>query len=377
MALNKMACMTATYLHEESKVVPQGLAFFDPYAREKFLPDFNSINDPRKRAIAYAEFMDDFVIGCGDGSLKSRTVSSGVDYVIVERETGMRVKQHRLGEGHRASWRPTLVSDRMSIHTLHDWTEILSYPVMRREDLTGLALPDPDDPGRYLGVEENVRYFTERGYMASGSITGFFSGVWYNLCPFNLWLASLIRDHPFAKRLVDKLGDFNCRAAQNLLEKGVQCITWSDDLGYKRGTFIAPRVYEEIIYPWHRRVAQLAHKYEAFVEMHVDGNINAIMDLLVQGGVDAINNVGPGDNMDLATLKAKYGDHITLSGGMSRYTAQMTWEALRAHIIDRISIGSPGGGYILGQEGGITPDMSLENFSYLLACSRKHRRNRP
>jgi len=171
-------------------------------------------------------------------------------------------------------------------------------------------------------------------------------------------------------------GEFNLIAAENLLERGVHCITWGDDMGYKKGMFFSREIYKDVIWPWHKKAADLAHRYGAFAEMHVDGNINAIVDLIVKAGIDAINNVGPGDNMDLAELKEKYGDRITLHGGLSRFTSRMSNEQLKAHIIDRIAIGSPGGGFILGQEGALHSDMSTEGFRFMIECSRRYRKNR-
>ena len=393
--MNKLECMIATYLHEESRVVPQGIGFVDNVTAKKLAPELLAIRDWRKRAIAEARLFDNFSIGCGGGgfrvkeirssqdldgggvSIGEKVVKSFSDYDLIETELGMMKRRYKLKDLHHASWRPAIVRDSIDIRTLHDWTEIVKHPVERVEDLDQLQFPDPDDPSRYEGVEENVRFFTKLGYMTIGSINGFFAGVWYEIVPFKLWLTSLVRNRPFARRVEAMNGKFNLGAAKNLLERGVHCITWGDDMGYRKGMFFSREVYKDVIWPWHKKVADLAHKYGAFAEMHVDGNINAIMDLVVEAGIDAINNMGPGDNMDLAELKEKHGDRITLHGGLSRFTSRMSNEQLKAHIIDRIAMGSPRGGFILGQEGAVHSDMSPETFRFMMEISSKYRRNRP
>jgi len=392
--MNKLECMIATYLYEEPRVVPQGMGFVDIVTTKKLAPELLAINDWRKRAIAQAKLLDNFSIGCGGGGYRvkeirssqdldsggigigEKVVKSSVDYDLIETELGMTKRRYKLKPLHHASWRPAVVRNGADIRTLHDWTEIVRHPVEKEEEIDQLEFPDPDDLSRYEGVEENVRFFTDLGYMTTGGINGFFSGVWYEIMPFRLWLASLVRDRTFAKRVAAMNGEFNLRAAENLLERGVHCITWGDDMGYRKGMFFSREVYKDVIWPWHKKVADLAHKYGAFAEMHVDGNINAIMDLVVEAGIDAINNVGPGDNMDLAELKEKYGDRITLHGGLSRFTSRMSNEQLKAHIIDRIAIGSPGGGFILGQEGALHSDMSPEGFRFMMKRSRRCRKNR-
>jgi len=354
--MNKMECMLATLHHEDPEVIPHQGGFMDSDAEAKFAPGLRRVRDRRKRETVYAELMDNFAIGCGGGGFRSRTVESGGHYRIVEWETGARWMMMR---------RPLSAFTR----------KYIGYPVMKEEDLDALELPDPEDPERYARIEEDVRYFAERGYFTTCGINGFFSGVWYFLCPFELWLKSLVSNRPFAERLITKIGEFNLKAAENCLETGVHSIGWVDDLGYNKGMFISPKVYEEIVYPWHRKAIELAHRHGAFVNMHSHGNINAIMPLLVEARLDVINPVGPSDNMDLKTLKKNYGDSITFQGGISKFIGEMDKEKLREHIMDRIAVGSPGGGYILSSEGGIPVTMSHENFRYYMECNRKYRRS--
>ncbi|MEM3027648.1 MAG: uroporphyrinogen decarboxylase family protein [Candidatus Bathyarchaeia archaeon] len=377
--MNRLDCVIAAYLHEDPEVVPQNIGFVDEVAIKRLAPELLEIQDWRKRALAEARLLDNFSIGCGGGGIRTRVLRRLPDYDLIETELGMLRKRYRLRDLHYASWRPSIIDSKADIRTLHDWTEIVKYPVEaeRIEDLEALEFPDPDDPGRYEGLEESVRFFEGLGYMTLGSLNGFFSGVWYELMPFRLWLTSLVRNRSFAKKAAALIGEFNLKVAKNLLERGVHCITWGDDMGYRKGMFFSREVYKDIIWPWHRKAAELAHRYGAFAEMHVDGNINAIMDLIVDAGIDAINNVGPGDNMDLAELKEKYGDRITLHGGLSRFISRMSDEELKSHVINRLAIGSPGGGYILGLEGSIHSDMKPETFRLFLECSRKYRRNKP
>jgi len=356
--MNKMNCVLATLLHEEPETIPQALDFMDDDASAKFSPVLSHIEDECEREMRYAEFLDNFTLSCGGGGLRSKTVETGEHYYVVEWETGARWMMMR---------RPLSSFARKYVR----------YPIMREEDLDELQLPDPDDPERYIGMEKRVRRFVEKGYFASGGINGFFSGVWYFLRPFELWMKDLLLNRTFAKKLIAKIGEFNLKAAKNCLERDVQSIGWVDDLGYNEGMFISPRIYEDAIYPWHKRAIDLAHKYGAFVNMHSHGNINAIMPLLVKAGLDAINPVGPSDNMDLKTLKEKYGDKITFEGGISKFIGEMSREQLKEHIKDRISLGSPGGGYILGSEGGIPVTMTQENFEFYMKCSKKYRKNVP
>jgi hypothetical protein len=256
-------------------------------ARAKFVPSFKTA-DPLERAVARAEFMDNAMVHVGGGGLRAQTVERTASAYLQQWENGAR-------------W---------TIHTRPQWWRAYDhYPLRVLADLESVTWPDPDDPARYAGVAEKVRYFSGRGYFCQGSINGFFSGVWYFWRPFEEFLVELVEQPRLAHALVDRVGEFNLRMAQHLLECGVHAISFPDDLGYNTALFISPHLYQEFFYPWHRRVAELCHSHGAYVNMHSHGNLNAIMPLLVEAGIDILNPVGPSDGMNLAEPKAFFGGY--------------------------------------------------------------------
>lgn len=366
--------MLATVLHEDPSVVPQTIGFTNDAARAKFSSiiergmghvENQSANSQVgmfkrfERAFGEAEFLDNFFIGVGGGGFRvKRTVKADSRWRLVEWETG-------------AVWRMGTVRNM--------WVrEYVKYPVEYEDDLDRLVLPDPDDPERYRGLEKAIEYVRNRGFFPLCSINGFFSGVWYFLRgPLHLILRDMYSNRRFYRKLITKIGEFNLQAEKNLLERGALMITWVDDLGYNKGTFMNPKLYEELVFPWHKKAIELAHKHGAFVNMHSHGNINAIVPLLVDAGLDVLNPIGPSDNMRLEEMKKKYGDRLCLQGGLSKHLGFMSCEELKEHVLDRIRTGSPGGGFILSSEGSLPYEMSCENFSAFIRISRKYRRNKP
>jgi len=372
---NRFECVLSAVLHEDPEVVPQQIGFTTEMARAKLMPylernvkithrEKSSLNIEKseatrrlKKTLRIAEHLDIFIIHAGGGGFKVvKTMESEENWRISEWETG-------------AVWRMGTMKN--------VWArEYVKYPVECEDDLEDLQLPDPDDAERYEGLEEAVKYIIDEGFFPSCSINGFFSGVWYYLRgPLHVILKDIYANRDFFAKLIRKVGEFNLKAEKNLLERGAMMIGWVDDLGYNKGTFMNPKLYEELIFPWHKKAIELAHKYGAFINMHSHGNINAIVPLLVDAGLDILNPIGPSDNMDLAFLKEKYGDKLCLQGGLSKHIGFMSREDLKQHLIDRISIGSPGGGFILSSEGELPYEMKPENFIYFVKLSRKYRRN--
>ncbi len=370
--------MLATVLHEDPLVVPQTIGFTTEMARSKFASLMeNAVRDIQKKAgllahntvaettpslertLKEAEFLDNFIVGVGGGGFRAKkTIETEPRWHLVEWETG-------------AVWRRGTAENAWA-------REYLTYPVECEEDMDGLELPDPDDPERYEGVERAIRHVRDRGFFPICDINGFFSGVWYFFRgPLHNVLKDMYSRRRFVERLIAKVGEFNLRAEKNLLERGALMIGWVDDLGYNKGTFMNPKLYEELIFPWHKKAIDLAHRYGAFVNMHSHGNINAIVPLLVEAKLDVLNPIGPSDNMDLEALKERYDGKLCLQGGLSKHLGFMSTDELGRHLADRLRVGSPGGGYILSSEGDLPHEMSSENFAAFLEMSRRRRRNAP
>jgi len=374
--VNRFECVLTTIQHEEPPVVPQTIDFTNEMSRSKFSSlmrgtkeaenvtkkVFLSIrNDVSKRfhkILKEAELLDNFIVHVGGGGFRIKNkVKADSERFFDEWETG-------------AVWR---VGTSKTI-----WTrEYVKYPVECEEDLVKLVLPDPDDPERYSDIEKSIEYVRDRGFFPACSINGFFSGLWYFIRgPLEVVLRDIYHNRRLFENLMAKIGIFNLKAERNLLERGALMITWVDDLGYNKGTFMNPKLYEELIFPWHKKAIDLAHKYGAFVNMHSHGNINAIVPLLVEAQLDVLNPIGPSDNMNLAFLKEKFGDKLCLQGGLSKHIGFMNRSELKEHVIDRLRVGSPGGGYILSSEGSIPYEMTEDNFLAFLKFSRKYRRLR-
>ena len=382
LAINRFECVLSTLLHEEPPITPQVLSFTNEMSRVKFVPiievdiaekTIKFENEVRsalceitaaglkriEKTLKIAEYMDNFIVEVGGGGIKARKViKTEGEWSIVEWETG-------------AKWR---VGSAKTV-----WArQYIDYPVKTEDDLENLELPDPDDPARYDGIEKAIKHVVDRGFFPACSINGFFSGVWYFLRgPLEVILKDIYVRRDFFRKLIAKIGEFNLKAEKNLLERGAMMINWPDDLGWSKGTFMHPKLYEELIYPWHVKAIELAHKYGAFVNMHSHGKIDALVPLLIKAKLDMLNPVGPTDNMDLKILKEKYGDKLCFLGGLSKNIGFMNAKELKEHLLDRLRVGSPGGGFILGSEGDIPVEMSVENFKMLLRMSRKYRKNKP
>ena len=102
-------------------------------------------------------------------------------------------------------------------------------------------------------------------------------------------------------------------------------------------------------------MADLCHEHGAYLHLHSHGHIQDLMDGIVEAGVDILNPVGPSDHNDLTLFKSRWGDKITLHGGISTEIGTMSERQIREHVTEVISVGRVGGRFFPRTESGIPP----------------------
>ena len=143
------------------------------------------------------------------------------------------------------------------------------------------------------------------------------------------------------------------------------CIYWPDDMGYKGTTFFSNEMYRELLKPVHKRAVDWAHEKGIYARLHSCGNIMTRIDDLMDVGIDALNPLEVQAGMEPVTLKEKYGDKLTLHGGINA----VLWDNKDAIIaeIDRvIPVLKENGGYIFASDHSIPNSVSLENFRAII-----------
>lgn len=278
----------------------------------------------------------------GPGEFRDRLIETGEKHRISVYETGVKKEVRR--DPH--------------------FYQHFDYPVRSRADWERVVLPDPDDPARYRGIAEETAYYRAHDLISYANLNGFFSGIHYFLYPYDELLADLILDPDFVQTMLERLGPWNLRAAENLLRCGVDVITFCDDLGSGRSLLMSPRLYRRFFLPWHRQLADLCHRYGALLHMHSHGNINTILPDLYDAGIDLLNPNDPDEGMDLPALKQRYGDRITFVGGLHKKF--FSWDFAEQEAYIRRLVDAAGRGFILMDAGGVPEGFTKTQFDSLM-----------
>lgn len=179
------------------------------------------------------------------------------------------------------------------------------------------------------------------------------------------FLIDIAGDPPLAAAIAGKVGDHLAAVGVSAIRRwGLQDtgIWIYDDMAHNRGPMFRPASFEKIFLPVYRRMIKAYKDAGArYVFLHSDGDIRAILDMLVDAGIDGINPLERRANMDPATIRARY-PRLVLTGGMCNTDTLINGpeERIRHEACELIEMGRDGG-VVIGTHS-VSPEIPLENF---------------
>ncbi|MEM0219892.1 MAG: uroporphyrinogen decarboxylase family protein [Thermoproteota archaeon] len=184
------------------------------------------------------------------------------------------------------------------------------------------------------------------------------------------WLMDLTMKRRIANVLLEKMFEVlrhNLKIYVEELKDYVQIIGFGgEDLGVQSGPQIPPKVYREMLKPYHSELFHYIKKHsKLFVFLHSCGSIYSLIPDLIDAGVDIINPVQiSAKNMEPSKLKAEFGKQLTFWGGGvdTQHTFYKKPEEVYEHVKNNILAFAPGGGYVFTQVHNIVANVPPENI---------------
>ncbi len=177
----------------------------------------------------------------------------------------------------------------------------------------------------------------------------------------------LADDEPLAAEIFGRVGEAIWGAIEHTFRRvdlgKVFAVIMGDDLAHGRGPIVPPEVYRRHVFPWMKRVADLAHSHGMPFGLHSCGDNEKLMDDLIDGvGIDAKHSFQ--DNvMSVERFKERYGSRIAVLGGLDMdKLATLPTDRFRGYCRSVLSACMPGGGYALGTGNSPATYVRLENF---------------
>lgn len=179
------------------------------------------------------------------------------------------------------------------------------------------------------------------------------------------FMMDIAGDASLARAIADKVADHLIAVGLEEIRRwGLQDTgMWIyDDMACNRGPMFSPEAFEEVLLPAYRRMIR-AYKDAGcnYVFLHSDGDINLLLDMLVDAGIDGINPLERRANMDVAGIRRRF-PRLILVGGMDNTDTLIhgPLAKIEAEAREIIDLGR-NGGIVIGTHS-ISPEIPLEHF---------------
>jgi len=145
-----------------------------------------------------------------------------------------------------------------------------------------------------------------------------------------------------------------------------------DDMAGKSGPLFGPAQVERFMKPYYKPVWDMLSSAGCkLFAQDSDGDINAIIDALLDCGINFIYPCEPGSGMDIVELRRKYGRRLCLEGGISKYVLLGSKEDIRRELEYKICDTTKGGGTIFALDHRVPNGVSIDNYRYYVRTAKE------
>ncbi len=227
------------------------------------------------------------------------------------------------------------------------------------------------DPGFWTTLRERavaLRASSDRALMIVCGCNLFEWGTF--LRRMDQFLMDIYTEPDAVRKLLDALMERHLATLEKVcVAVGDVCdiLRFGDDLGMDSGPFMSPEIYRRLFKPRHAQLCAYVRRHSRMKTfLHSCGSIYPLLPDLIEAGYEVINPVQTTcRDMDPDKLKREFGRDICFWGGgcdTRTILNRATPAQVRAHVLERMQILSPGGGFVFNTVHNILPEVSARNI---------------
>jgi uroporphyrinogen decarboxylase len=181
-------------------------------------------------------------------------------------------------------------------------------------------------------------------------------------------------DETLYEEMIDVNAELCYRAVEAALNTGVPFDIghfW-EDICYKSGPLVTPKVFYTKVGPHYKRITDLLHAHGInLISLDCDGLIDKLVPTWMDNGVNVMFPIEVGTwNASLKPWREKYGKQVRGVGGMAKRIFGFDYAAVDAEV-QRLKELVDMGGYLPCPDHRIAPDAKWENVQYYCEQMRK------
>ncbi len=248
----------------------------------------------------------------------------------------------------------------------------LEFPIKSREDFYQIKeRMNPYSPERYpANWDELVKEYKNRDYPLQLFIRGPFA-FGRDFIEFNQYMMLFYDD----KELVAEMFEFQVDFMMKLWEKAlneieVDMVYIGEDMAYKNGPMVSKEFFEELIFPQYKKLTSYLKSCGVKnIFLDSDGNIDVILPLIVESGIDGILPIENAAGMDPLKIREQFPE-LRMIGGLDKMEISKGGEPMEKEI-QKAKILCAQGGYLPSFDHSVPPILSYEDYREYLKRLRE------
>lgn len=232
------------------------------------------------------------------------------------------------------------------------------------EEFADRTPPPPPDPSCFEYLDHVIQTFGKDRYIA-----GFSGGLVAitMLDGMEKGLMTLALQPEEVKACNEQLVFQQNAKDAEYIRHGVDGVLVESDMAGSNGPLVSPTMFRDLCFPYYRRRIQHIHQHVPQVILHNCGNNLPIMDMLVEGGIDAYESIQTTSAMSVQRLVDGYGDQICVWGAVALEKLILgTPDEVRQDVRRCFDEARDAPGFILGPSHSIAFGTKLDNFMAML-----------
>ena len=216
--------------------------------------------------------------------------------------------------------------------------------------------------------------YGERLFIFAFCSYGIFEHTWQPL-GFERFVVATRKEREFLNSMIAFHTDLYCVLVEAMADAGVPAMVYTDDLAFKSGPMLNPRLIEELFGDSYRRIVETAHSQGMKIIIHSCGNTTALLEWFADCGFDGVHPLEPTAGMELTTAKELVGERMCLIGNLdiTYILVSASREEVFAAVRQAIHDAGQGGGYILAPDHS-HPDISVERLRWMVEAAHEYGR---
>ena len=167
--------------------------------------------------------------------------------------------------------------------------------------------------------------------------------------------------------MAQKKFDEGIEISKRLIDCGVEAICSPSDIADNHGVFFNIEQMERFVMPYMQKWGEQMRQDGIYSILHTDGNLNAVIDMIADSGIDALQAIDPTADMDMLKTKTQVDGRLCLCGNVDCGLALMGTSAqVYESTKQLLQECKASGGLVLGASNAVQAETSTENYEAII-----------